>query len=521
MGKIRTKILFPVLAFIIIAFFITLAFPILYRLKVGDSDSLYSTGTAKANEVDAGRSTTAEIIELSVEEGDLVRKDQLITKLDSSIKSNDFQEVIAEDGSRCLSAVTLDSGMRVIIDERPERKTVYCQISVRTGSVYEPEEWSGIAHLLEHLLFKEKDNPTYTRIIDSGGTINAYTSYDITAYHFEVQSSEFETSWEGLADMVLNPSFDKKDVEIERAVVLKEVDMGKSDPTAIAYYSVIDKLLPGSPFGRPIIGFRKNVKKLSHQNIIDYYNRYYCPSNMYVVIVGGIDTARALKAVKKSLADKAPGKRNIESYALPPEEVGKRFFRIKTLIHQSYLSMGIRTNGYKSDDNYALALLESIMGSGKDSRLYRRLVKEGLTDSIISLNVSLGDIGLIGFTVMINPEHLERARTAFLEEIERFRTEPPPNEELKRAKNRMLGGQIFSFEYNRGIVNFRNKSELYDLPLSRDEYKRSIKSITSEDIHSVAEKYLSQDRLIEVQVVPARGLGKLIAIFKYLLFKRI
>ncbi len=521
MGKIRTKILFPVPTFIIIAFFITLAIPILYGLKVGDSDALYSTGTVKANEVDAGRPITAEIIELSVEDGDLVRQDKLITKLNSSIQSNDFQEVIAEEGSHCLSAITLHSGVRVIIDERPERKTVYCQISVRTGSVYEPEEWSGIAHLLEHLLFKEKDNPTYTRIIDSGGTINAYTGYDITAYHFEVQSSEFETSWEGLADMVLNPSFDKKDVEIERAVVLKEVDMGKSDPTAIAYYSVIDKLLPGSPFRRPVIGFRKNVKKLSHQNIIDYYDRYYCPSNMYVVIAGGIDTARALKAAKKSFVDKPLGKRNIESYALPPEEAGKRFFRIKTLIHQSYLVMGIRTNGYKSDDNYALALMESIMGSGKDSRLYRRLVKEGLTDSIISLNESLGDIGFIGYTVTINPEHLERARTVFLEEIERWRTEPPSNKELERAKNRMLGAQIFSFEYNRGLVDFRNKSELYDLPLSRDEYRQSIKSITPEDIHLAAKKYFSQDRLIEVQVVPARGLGKLIAIFKYLLFKRI
>lgn len=521
MGKIRTKILFPVLAFIIIASFITLAIPILYGLRVEDSDSLYSTRTAKAREVDAGKPTTAEIIELSVDEADIVRTDQLAVKLDSSIKSNDFQEVIAEEGSHCLSAVTLDSGVRVIIDERPQRKTVCCQISVRTGSVYEPEEWAGIAHLLEHLLFKEKDNPTYTRIIDSGGTINAFTSYDITAYHFEVLSSEFETSWKGLAEMVLNPFFDEKDVEIERAVVLKEVDMSKSDPMAIAYYSIIDKLLPGSPFGRPIIGFRKNIKKLSHQNIIDYYNRYYCPSNMYVVIVGGIDTVRALKAVKKSLADKAPGKRNIESYALPPKEVGKMFFRFKTVVHQSYLVMGIRTNGYKSDDNYALDLLESIMGSGKDSRLYRRLVKEELTDSIISLIESLGDIGLMGFQVTINPEHLERARTVFLEEIERFRTEPPSNEELKRAKNRMLGAQIFSFEYNRRIVDFRNKSELYDLSLSRDEYRRSIKSITPEDIHLVAKKYLSQDRLIEVQVVPARGLGKLIALFKYLLFKRI
>ncbi len=521
MGKIKTKTLFPALAFIIVTFIITLAVPTLHGLIVEDSDSLYLTGTLKTDEVEARRPTTAEIIELSIEEGKLFRKDQLITKLDSSVKSNEFQEVFADEGSHLLSVTTLDNGVRVIIDERPERKTVYCQISVRTGSVYEPEEWSGIAHLLEHLLFKEKDNPTYTRIIDSGGTINASTSFDRTAYYFEVLTSEFEASWEGLAEMVLNPSFDKKDVEIERAVVLKEVDMGKSDPTAIAYYSVINKLLPGSPFGRPIIGFRKNIKKLSHQNIIDYYDRYYCPSNMYVVIAGGINTERALNAVKKSFADKPPGKRNIESYALPPEEFDKRFFRIKTMVHQSYLSMGIRTSGLKSDDNYALALLENIIGSGKDSRLYRRLVEEGLNDYIVSLAVSLGDIGLIGFTVTINPKNLERARTVFLEEIERFRTEPPSNEELERAKNRMLGGQIFSFESNRGIVNFRNKSELYGLPLSRDEYKRSIKSITPEDIHSAAKKYLSQDRLIEVQVIPARGLGKLIAIFKYLLFKRI
>ncbi len=428
--------------------------------------------------------------------------------------------VIESDSFHTLSRCTLPNGMNLIIDEIPGGKTVYAQISVRTGSVYETEEQSGISHLLEHLLFKEKDNPTYTKILESGGSLNAYTNFDITAYHFQTLVEDFGESWTGLAGMVLEPAFDAHDVEIERSVVLQEVDMGKSDPMMIAYYSVINRLLPDSPFGRPIIGFRKHVKKLSWEDVREYYDKYYTPANMFVVVSGGVDRERVYDLVSGSFAGLDKGDRNPGDYAVPSDPEQK-FFRIKTLTNIAYLFMGAKTEGYGYEKIHAFSLLVDILSDGRNSRLYKRFIDEGLTDSIESIDLSIKDIGIVGMGIGVDPVKLERAREIMREEIALLSSEPPSAEELERVKSRWKGKWIFAAESDAGLAGYLVHNELYGLSLSQQDHEKTVESVTAEDIQKVASSCLSEDDLIEVQIVPAKGLGKIKAILKYLMFKRL
>ncbi len=456
-----------------------------------------------------------------------------------------------------LTEAVLGNGLHVIVDERPGSTTVHCSILVGVGSRYESEGLNGISHLIEHILFRENWWPPYdneeklpctnrqeilNQISSAGGILNGSTTFEYTRYYLTAPASEFKTVFEGLSRLVLEPCFNRRGVNLEKKVILHEIAFTKNNPFTIAYYSLIDRVIPDDPLGRPIAGTTLSLKTINYDRIIDFYQTYYVPNNMTAVIVGGIDTEIALREVERIFSDKlaqrmeSPPVLGEKAGPLPDKPFstprfstkGKNFFRLKTLSKQGYFALIVRTDGERDEGIHTMRLLYSILGPGKNSRLYRKLKEEGLSDFFISAGnfgmqelASLSDIGIWGFVVGTHPDNLKRVEEIVLSEIEKMKSTPISEDELTIAKSEAIGKLMIDFENNEARASIYGHWVVSGKLLTEDAFLQEIEKVSTEQITHAVQEHFQDDRLLVFTVEPAKGLGVLWAAIKFLLFKRI
>jgi len=424
--------------------------------------------------------------------------------------------------------MTLPNGLVAVIDARPGRRTVYCEIGIRVGSRDEPLDRAGISHLLEHLLFKEgegpgaRKNPAFSRIRAAGGDVNATTAFELTNYFCDVSSDFFEEGWRGLASLVTGTGFDSRDVEVERNVVLEEAARDKSNPASVAAYSVLKRLFPGDPLSQPIIGYRKTLEAIRYADVKAYYGRYYAPGNAYALVVGDVEPERAAALLEETVGGWRTAHAPPADFPPPPRVSEERRFVFQTLVEQVYYAVGVLTPGQTTRERAAMELLRRVLGEGRTSRLYRRLVeREGLTSEFLAESYDLSNLGLFAAGGAVSPARAERFRAILREEFERVAREPVSAQELDLARRLMAADLVRQFETNTGIAAFRSEGLLYRLPLSRDEYLREASQATPVSLLATARTRFAPEKIRELEIDPAKGLGKLTAILRFLLFRRI
>lgn len=439
-------------------------------------------------------------------------------------------ERVEEHGAPALYSMRLPNGLVAVIDSRPERRTVYCEIGVRAGSRNEPLALAGMSHLLEHLLFKEgeapgsRKNPAFSRIRAAGGEVNATTSFERTNYYCDVHGDAFEEGFRGLSDLVTAVGFDARDLEVERRVVLEEAALDKNNPLSVAAYSVLERIFPRDPMSQPVIGYRKTLQRIRLEDVQDYYTRHYVPGNSYVLVVGNVEAERTAVLIASTLGGWGHGHRDegpSEFPPAPPTQPARRFV-FRTFTHQVYYAAGALTAGETDRYRAATGLLSLILGGGRSSRLQRRIVEqEGLTSELQSVDLKISNLGLFACGGAVVPSRSARLRAVLLEELERLRREPVGADELERAKTLLRADLVRQFESNSGIALFRADRLLYGQPLSRDVYLDEALRLTPQDLYVAAQAQLGADRIREVEIRPARGFGKVLAAVRYLLFRRL
>jgi zinc protease len=437
-------------------------------------------------------------------------------------------ERISERGAPALYKMELPNGFVAVIDSRPGRRTVYCEIGVRVGSRNEDLELAGISHLLEHLLFKEgegpgaRKNPAFSKIRAAGGDVNATTEFERTNYFCDVTSDAFEEGWRGLASMVSATAFDAHDVEVERQVVLQEAALDKNNPVAIAAYSVLKRVFPGDPLSQPILGYRKTLERITYADVKSYYGRFYTPANSYALVVGDVEPERAASLVAETLGGWQGLSHRAEGFAPPPQVAPDRVFSFHTLVEQVYYALGVLTPGHAASNHMATELLRRVLGDGKTSRLYRRLVEqEGLTSQFLTGKYDLSNLGIFATGGAVDPDRADRFKAILREEFDRIAREPVTVDELQLARRLFSADVVREFETNDGIASFRSERLLYGLPISRDADIDVAGKLTPQELLAAAQLHFSKEKLREIEVAPARGLGKLWAVLHFLIFRSI
>ncbi len=401
----------------------------------------------------------------------------------------------------------LPNGQTVIVYEIHNNPIVTIDTWIKTGSINETDSNNGVAHFLEHLFFKgTKAHPTgeMDRILESkGAIINAATSKDFTHYYITIPSEYFDTAMDLHSDMLLNPQIPRKELEQERKVVLEEISKDENNPSRRVYDNLNDMMYTTHPYKRKVIGSENIIGTIRREEILDYFNKFYAPSNMVTVVVGDVDTAKAVQKISECFAQdyRKPVKMNFRA---EHQLQGQKRKVDYTDAQSGYLMMGFRGVNISNNETYALDVLAEILGGGKSSRLYRDIKEQkGLAYSISASNGSYKDDGIFYISANYVPSNLEKLEKSIFEEIKNIQKYGITEEELERAKNIIIQDTYYSRESTSNISSelgyiyaLTNSSQIYD------NYVENIKKVTVNQVNAAADKFLGANKAAISVVLP-------------------
>lgn len=415
------------------------------------------------------------------------------------------QNVFAMD----YSVYKLDNGQTVIIKEVHDNPIVTIDTWIKTGSINENDKNNGVAHFLEHLFFKgTTKHPTgeFDRILESkGAQTNAATSKDFTHYYITLPSKYFETAIDLHADMLMNPLIPRKELEKERKVVIEEIAKTNDNPENKLYENMVQSFYINHPYKRKVIGKKEIIENISREEIFNFYNSWYNPSNMITVVVGDIDTTQALDLIKKNF--NRPEAKNCKNPKYKSDKNIEKQIEItaKDKVKNGYMLIGFRGVPQENRaDSYALDVLATILGDGRTSKLYQAVKEQKqLAYSISAGHASMKDDSLVFVRANFTPENKDKVKKAIFDEITKVRNGNIDEQEISTAKNIIERDTFYARESTSNIANELGYTTLvYGDAKYYDEYIDNIKKVTKADLIRVAKKYLNPNHAVISIMLP-------------------
>lgn len=401
----------------------------------------------------------------------------------------------------------LENGQTVIIKEVHSNPIVTVDTWIKTGSINENDKNNGVSHFLEHLFFKGSTNRApgeFDKILETKGAItNAATSKDFTHYYITIPSNYFDLAMELHADMLLNPLVPRKELEKERKVVIEEISKDETAPQNVVYENLVSMLYTNHPYKRKVLGTREIISTIHRDEIMNYYNQFYVPSNMVTVIVGDIDTQHALDMVKKDF--KCDFKKVVKEDFAPEKQLLKQARKTAYLPSQSgYMLIGFRGAKITNNDSYALDVLSTILGDGRSSVFYRNIKdQKQLAYSIGASNAGFKDDGIFYISANFTPDNAKKLEDAIFEEIMNIQKNGVTSSQVELAKNIIARDTYYSRESISNIA----KEIGYTMVTTNDikfykNYLDNIKKVTADDVKRAANKYLGVEKSAVSIVLP-------------------
>ena len=393
----------------------------------------------------------------------------------------------------------LDNGQTVVIKEVKTNPIVTIDTWIKTGSINENDQNNGVSHFLEHLFFKGTTNHApgeFDKILETKGAVtNAATSKDFTHYYITIPSKDFDLAMEMHSDMLLHPLIPRKELEKERKVVIEEIMKDANSPNTIVYDNLVNLLYTQHPYKRKVIGKADIISSIHRDQILDYYNKYYSPSNMITVIVGDVDSTLALERVKQYFNSqyKKPVKNTY-----PKEKILNSQARNVAYsdIQTGYMLIGFRGTDVDDKDSYALDVLATILGDGRSSVFYRTIKEQKqLVSSISASNTGFKDDGIFYISATFNPDKCAKLEQTIFDEIKNIQKNGVTQEQLRLAKNIIERDTYYARESISNIAGEIGYTYVTTDDIKYyDSYLENIKKVTADDVKNAANKYLGKDK---------------------------
>ncbi len=403
--------------------------------------------------------------------------------------------------------VVTDNGMTVLLVDQPSLPIVTVNVLIKAGAIYDPDAKSGLLHMVASTLDEGTTTRSAVRIAEQiefiGGELSTQGAEDFTTATLRVLKKDANLGFALLADILMNPKFDAKEVARVRDELVAFLQSEKDEPDIIATKAFNEIVFKGHPYRRPANGDEKTVPTLTRQDLVEFHGRFYRPNRTIMAIVGDLREAQALALVKQHFGNWSP-----EALPLPafpaPEPLPKPMLKlIDKDLTQATIVLGHVGIDRRNPDFYAVAVMNYILGGGGfSSRLVNRIRNEqGLAydvSSVFEANVMPGSFAV---HVQTRNAAANQALASVFQELRRIRTEPVRDQELADAKAYLIGSFPLRMDTNAKLASLLNLVELHSLGLSYfDDYPKAIAAVTKEDVLRVAQKYLSPDRYALVVV---------------------
>jgi len=400
------------------------------------------------------------------------------------------------------TAFKLDNGLTLIHQHLPATPVVVVDVWVKAGAIAEPDQWSGMAHFLEHMIFKgtERLEPgAFDRVIENrGGMTNAATSHDYAHFFITTAAQHLPETLPALAEILLQAAIPADEFALEREVVLEEIRQTYDNPDWVGFQALSESIYQRHPYGRPVLGTSSKLLERSPEEMRCFHRFHYQPHNMTVAIVGGIPAEEAIKLVEKYFSDfdAPPSCPTYSPEAEPPlTEIRRQELRLPRL-EQARLMMAWTAPGVEHlRSAYGLDLLSVLLAEGRTSRLIRELREEKqLVQSINSAFSLQQDSSLFTITASLDPEHLDQVEAIVGDAISELQTTPLPTKDLARCQRLLCNDYAFSTEAPcqlAGMYGYYNTIASAELAVT---YPEQIKSFQPTELLHLASQYLSPYR---------------------------
>lgn len=394
----------------------------------------------------------------------------------------------------------LPNGIRVLTEKLTGTASVTVLVLVGAGSRYENRDIRGLSHFLEHMFFKGgkkyKISKDVSEAIDSvGGEFNAFTGKEYAGYFVKVAIESMDTAMDVLSDMLVNCTLKQEEIEKERGVILEEYNMYQDTPMYQIGWDFESLIFGDQPLGWDEIGLKDVIKRVGHEDFVNYKESLYSPDNVVVAVVGNIDNKEVVDKVEKYF-DLKNTKKAFNFEALKPIDGGKIHVKEKKT-EQAHIAIGFPGYPETHKDHWGLKLLSVILGGNMSSRMFLAVREaKGLSYYIRTSTDNYKDGGVLVTNAGVDLKRIDEAFEGIIEEYKKIVKEDVPEAELKKAKSFLKGKMILSLEDSEEFAHLLAKYELlHNMVKTPEELIKMIDAVTVKDIRRIAEDVLQPQKM--------------------------
>lgn len=386
----------------------------------------------------------------------------------------------------------LKNDMQVVAAPLKERKSISVGIWTRVGARNESAKTSGVSHFLEHLVFKGTKTRTANDIKESvegvGGSLNAFTSEEYTCFYARCAERNFDRVFDVLADMVLNATLKKEDIEKERGVILEEIKMTQDHPSELADELLSEIVWANHALGRPIAGTLDTVSAISEDEIRGHRDYFYEPGSLLVAAAGAIDEKKLIKITESFFSSRKPLNNKHKFDLFKKDQKTPQLKTLDKKTEQTHLALGLHGVPKNDPMEYAVDILHVLLGGNMSSRLFNEVREErGLAYEISTFIRKYDETGLFGVNAGVDNAKAGECLEVVIHELNKIMEELVPDAELQRAKEFYLGQLDLGLESTMNQMLWIGESAM-SLGRIRTyaEVEREIRKITPEKIRDCA-----------------------------------
>jgi predicted Zn-dependent peptidase len=407
-----------------------------------------------------------------------------------------------------VTAETFPSGLRLVTEAMPHVRSVTVGVWLTRGSRHESDEESGVAHFIEHMLFKGTATRSAQQIaqaIDSiGGQLDAFTAKEYASYFIKVLDEHLPVALELLSDMILHPALAPEDVTKEQNVILEEIKMVEDAPDDLVHELFAQQFWSRHPLGRPILGTAETVSSFSSSGLRRYFERTYAASHLVVAAAGHLEHPRLRAMVEHALAGLPIRPTGV--LTAPPVVTPGVVSRHKD-IEQSHICLGTRAYPHNHADRHVLYVLNTILGGSMSSRLFQHIREDrGLAYAVFSNLTTYSDAGMLTVYAGCASDKVNEVVDLTLAELGDLGRAEVPAEELRRAKDHLKGSLMLGLESTSSRMSHLARQEIYfGRQFTLDETLAEIEAVSADDVRRVARDLFLDGDLVATVVGPKHG----------------
>ena len=404
----------------------------------------------------------------------------------------------------------LPNGLTIITEQMQHIRSASIGVWLQTGSRDEDAQWNGISHFIEHMVFKgtsHRSAEEIAREVDSiGGNMDAFTAKECICFNVKVLDEHVPTALDILSDLVLNPVFEASDIVRERGVILEEIKMDEDNPDYLVHEIFTQNFWKDHPLGKPILGTKETVKRFERDSVLDAYAHRFAPGNIILSAAGNLDHDQFVELVTRHFEKMKP--RTNGFHSSKPKIVSRIVLRNKKALEQVQLCMGVPAYPIAHEKRHAGYILNTVLGGGMSSRLFQNIrERQGLAYSIYSDLNPYRDTGCLAVYAGTSLASAAKVVQSVVSEFRKLKTEPVPEEELRRSKAQLKGSLMLSLESSTSRMSNLARQEMYfDRYYDLDELIQRIEAVTAEDLTVLANEFFKTESVAVTALGNLNGL---------------